>query len=272
VRLYQKFFFVVAAVTFTFAATAIGQTEGEQKAEKKSEKPGRNDKSAFTMTAEALAESTIFVYGFPSGRAILDQIRKSSTERGRMNITQPDGKIERVNYQRYAIRGETHAADKVRIDQEYPTARFALIYDGTKTFGVFNNAVFVPAPEAIRSMESGIFRGLDTLLRYKESGSTLLLGQREKIMGVDYQVLDITDDQGRTTRFFISAKSYRVMMLTYTDGGVEYRRRFYDYNYAQGTLVPYRSVLWAGDSIVEEVELGTVTYGQKVDEGLFKAD
>ena len=60
-------------------------------------------------------------------------------------------------------------------------------------------------------------------------------------------------------------------MLSYDDEGVKYRRKFYDYNYAQGTLVPFRSVLWAGDKIVEEIEIGTVTYGQKVDEELFKA-
>jgi len=60
------------------------------------------------------------------------------------------------------------------------------------------------------------------------------------------------------------------MMLTYEDAGVKFRRKFYDFNYAQGTLVPYRTVLWANDKIVEETELGTITFGQKVDEGLFK--
>ncbi len=59
-------------------------------------------------------------------------------------------------------------------------------------------------------------------------------------------------------------------MLTYEDSGVKYRRKFYDYNYAQGTLVPYRSVLWADEKKVEETEIGTITFGQKVDEGLFK--
>jgi hypothetical protein len=33
-------------------------------------------------------------------------------------------------------------------------------------------------------------------------------------------------------------------MLSYTDAGVKYKRRFYDYNYAQGTLVPSHSILW----------------------------
>ena len=60
-------------------------------------------------------------------------------------------------------------------------------------------------------------------------------------------------------------------MLTYEENGVKYRRKFYDYNYAQGTLVPYRTVLWADDKIIEETDVGTVTYGQKVDDELFKS-
>ena len=61
------------------------------------------------------------------------------------------------------------------------------------------------------------------------------------------------------------------MMLDYDQDGVKYRRRFYDYNYAQGTLVPFRTVLWAGDKLVEETEVGTITFGQKIDETMFSA-
>jgi hypothetical protein len=90
-------------------------------------------------------------------------------------------------------------------------------------------------------------------------------------MGVDYFVVDITDSKGRTTRFYISAKTYRVMLLTYEFGGVKYTRRFYDYKYAQNTLVPYRTVLFADDRRVEEYQIGTITFGQKVDEELFRS-
>ena len=111
--------------------------------------------------------------------------------------------------------------------------------------------------------------GIEALLRYKEDGSTVAIQSRDKIMGVDYIVLDVTDKADRKTTFYVSAKTYRVMMLAYEDGGVRYRRKFYDYNVAQNTLVPYRTVLWANDKQVEETEIGTVTFGQKVDEALF---
>jgi hypothetical protein len=110
-----------------------------------------------------------------------------------------------------------------------------------------------------------------TPFRFKENESTLELIGREKQMGVEFYVLDVTDKQKRKTRFYVSVKSFRVMMLTYEADGVKYRRKFYDYNYAQGTLVPYRTVLWADEKIIEESEVGTITFGQKVDEELFKA-
>jgi hypothetical protein len=60
-------------------------------------------------------------------------------------------------------------------------------------------------------------------------------------------------------------------MIDYEEDGVKYRRKFYNYNYAQGTLVPYRSTLTADDKLVEETEVQTVTFGQKVDDDLFKS-
>jgi hypothetical protein len=179
--------------------------------------------------------------------------------------------VDNINYQRFVIRADSLDKEKIRLDQQLPTAKFSLVYNDDKIFGVFNNSVFPLREDVRKGFENQIFHGLEALLRYKESGSTLELQPREKLMGVDYYVVDVTDKQGRKTRFYISAKSFRVMMLTYEDGDVKYRRKFYDYNYAQGTLVPNRSVLWADDKLVEETEVLYVTYGQKVDEELFKA-
>ena len=41
-------------------------------------------------------------------------------------------------------------------------------------------------------------------------------------------------------------------MLTYEEDGIKYKQKSYDQRYAQGTLVPYRSVLTANDKVVEE--------------------
>jgi len=226
-------------------------------------------------TAEQVAETTIFFYGFPGyvttpmGRDRLNQIRKTTLERGKTTITAADGKTESANYQRFVVRGESLAKEKIRLDQDFPSAKYSLVSTDDKIFGIYNNTVFTPREDASKSFENQIVHGLETLLRYKENGSQLALLPREKLMGVDYYVLDVTDKLQRKTRFYISAKTFHVMMLTYEDGGLSYKRKFYDYNQAQGTLVPFRTVLWANDKQVEETEVGTVTFGQKIDVALF---
>jgi len=224
-----------------------------------------------TVTAEQVAESAILVYAFPGGRVTLNQIRKTAIERGKISVSNPDGKTEHANYQKFTTRGETLGKEKIRLDQEFSGTRYSLVYNEDKIFGIANDTVFDPLEEASRSFQNQIVYGLEALLRYKENESKVELGGREKILGVDFYFLDVTDKQNRKTRFYISAKSFRVMMLEYEDAGVKYKRKFYNYNYAQGTLVPYRSVLWAGDKMIEETEIGTVTYGQKVDDALFAA-
>lgn len=223
------------------------------------------------LNAEQAVEFAILNYSAFGGRDRLNQIRKTTLERGKVSVTNAQGQIEQANYQRFILRGENSSKEKIRLDQEFPTARYSLVFADEKIFGIYNNTVFTPREDASRTFENQIAHSIDALLRYRENESTIVLAAREKLMGVDYYVLDLTDKQDRKTRFYVSAKSFRVMMLTYDEGGVTYKRKFYDYNYAQGTLVPYRSVLWAGDKQVEEVEIGTVTFGQKIDEGLFSA-
>lgn len=222
-------------------------------------------------TPEQVAESTIFLYGYPGGRATLNQIRKTTQERGTSSYTNAENKVERATYQKFIMRGESLNKERIRLDQDFPTAKYALVFSDDKIFGIYNNTVFSPREDASKGFENQIVHGIEALLRYKENESKLELAEREKVMGVDFYVVDVTDKEGRKTRFYVSVKSFRVLMLTYDDAGVKYKRKFYDYNYAQGTLVPFRTVLWANDKIVEETDVGTVTFGQKVDEDMFKA-
>ena len=224
------------------------------------------------ITADQVIEtSLVAAYAYGVGRPLLNQIRKTTAERGKAVYTGADGKAEAASYQKFVIRAESLGKEKIRLDQEFSNARYSLIFNDDKIMGVYNNTVFTPREDAARGFENQIVRGLEAFLRYKENGSTVEMGPREKQMGVDFYLIDVTDSQQRKTRFYVSAKSWRVMMLTYEENGVKYRRKFYDYKYAQGTLVPFRTVLWADDKIIEETEVGTITFGQKVDEELFKA-
>jgi len=220
-------------------------------------------------TAEQIVESTIFIYGLGGGRERLDQIRKTVVERGKSKVAGANGRIDQATYTRYVSRGADLWKDKIRLDQEVPNARFSLLTSDNKIILVFNGTILTPSEEAARAFEDTSYRGIEALLRYKESGSTLTLAGREKELGVEFFAVDLTDNKQRKTRFYISVKSFRVMMLTYEEAGVKYKRKFYNYNYAQGTLVPYRTVLTANEKVIEETDIGTITFGQKIDEEMF---
>jgi len=218
------------------------------------------------FTPEQVAEVTILAYGV---RDRLNQVRKTTTESGTTTYVRADGQTEQSKYQRFILRGEALEKERIRLDQQFSNAKYSLLYNSGSVIGLYDNSTFTPREDVAKSFENQIVHGIDALLRYKEDGSTLAIASRDKVMGVDYIILDLTDKQQKKTSYYISAKTYRVMMLTYEDGGVHYKRKFYDYNYAQGTLVPFRTVLWADEKQVEDSEIGTVTFGQKMDEAMF---
>lgn len=265
-------FLILTSVSLTVAQNV---TVSKEKTDKKvkQEKPNTKKQTADLnkpATAEQVAESAIFIYGGLLGRQNLNQIRKTTIERGKISFTDAKGKTEAANYERWILRGENLNKERIRFDQVFPDAKFALVYNNEKIFGLYNDSVFTPRDDASNSFQSQIWHGLEALLRYKENEAKLELAGRDKIFGVDFFLLDVIDKQNRKTRFYVSSKSFRVMMLEYEEAGVKYKRKFYDYNYAQGTLVPYRSVLWANDKQIEEVEVGTITFGQKIEDAMFQ--
>jgi hypothetical protein len=114
-------------------------------------------------------------------------------------------------------------------------------------------------------------------LRYKENGSTLNMIGKEKQKGLELYVVDVVDKDKQSTRYYISAKSLHVLWLEYEEpapGGatpIKYSRRFMDYRIAQGTLVPYRSMLLEDGKQIQETRILNVTYGIKLDDALFKS-
>lgn len=239
------------------------------------EKPVKQEKAkapAKQATAEQVAEGAIFVYGSREGMA---QIRKSGVERGRITRAIGDGKSEEATYERRFIRGASVDKDRTRFDQKMPTTEYALVFSAGQVWGVINDARFIPKQETTQGFLMPQWHGLDTLLRYKENGSTLNLVGKEQQKGLDLYVLDVTDKEQRRTRFYVSAKTLRVLWLQFEqrpEGGgdpIKYQTKFHDYHVAQGTLVPYRTVLYKDGNQIEETRILTITYGPKVDEALF---
>jgi hypothetical protein len=226
-----------------------------------------------TFTPEQIAETTILVYG---SRPRLEQIRRNGLENGKLTRIASDGRTEEATYQRRFVRGADSTKDKVRLDQKTPTLEYSLVYGEGKTWGLLNGATFTPRSDTATEFLSSAWHGLDALLRYKENGSTLNLIGKDKQKGIDFYTLEVTDKEKRKTRYAISAKLYKVLWLDYeepvTEGGtpVKYRRYFYDYKYAQNTLVPYRTVLFEDGRQTQETHVMNITYGLKLEDSLFQ--
>lgn len=266
-----KTFGLLAALCLASVSGIAAQEDKTAEKPKKQEKPKPQQVDlSKAATADQVAESAIIIYGGLRGRENLQQIRRTTVEMGKTVVTGADRTTEQISYAKRVVRGENLEKERIRVDQEISGSRYSLIYNNGSVFGLFNETVFTPKDESVNAFQNQLWHGLEALLRYKENGATLVLNGREKYMNVEYYVLDVTDKQNRQTRFFISTKTLRVMSLEYTENAVKYARRFYDYRYAQGTLVPYRTTLSSGDRQIEESIVSTITFGQKVEDDVFQ--
>ena len=237
--------------------------------------PDRNQQKIKEFTADQLAEATIYVYG---SRELLTQIRRNGIERGR--VCRPNcetaAKTEEATYERRFVRGDQSDKDRIRVDQKMPSLEYSLIYGGARLWGIINGASFTPRQDAANTFLNQHRHSIENLLRYKEDGSTLTLVGKDKQKGLDLYILDIVGKDQQRTRYFISAKSLHVLWLEYDEPGTgatptKFRRTFHDYRYAQGTLVPFRTVLLQDGTQTQETRVLTVTYGVKLDDSLFKS-
>jgi hypothetical protein len=225
------------------------------------------------LTLDQIVETTIAVFG---GRAGLTLVRRNGWERGKTTSITDDGHTEDGTYERRFIRGENLEKDKIRLDQKTATLEYALVYGEGKTWGFINGSAFTPRSDAATSFLSQVWHGIDALLRYKEDGSTVTLVGKDKQQNIDLYVVELTDKEKRRTRYYISQKFFRVLRLEYeepaTEGGkpVKYMRKFYDYQYIQGTLVPKRTIFFEDGKQKQETNVLSITYGIKMDDTLFK--
>lgn len=257
--------------------SSLAQEQTNSNQNTRSEKqpdPAKLDKSK-NFTAEQIAEAAIYIYG---SRPLLAQIRRNGLERGRVckPTCEVPGKTEEATYERRFVRGEKSDKDKVRVDQKMPTLEYSLIYGGGRLWGLINGTAFTPREDAANTFLSQQRHSIDNLLRYKENGSALALVGKDKQKGLDLYVIDVTGPDKQKTRYFISTKTLHIVWLEYEENApgaqpVKFRRSFHDYRYAQGTLVPYKTVLLQDGSQTQETKILTVTFGIKLDDSLFKS-
>lgn len=227
-------------------------------------------------TAEQVVESAIAVAGNGFGRVILTQIRRNGLEIGKETRMRPDGRSEESRYERRFVFGDKPEKDKVRVDSKTPQAEYTLVYGEGRLFGIINGATFTPRPDTAADFISQQAHSIDSLLRYKENESKISSAGKDKQQGIEMYVIDLVDKSNRKTRYFISARTFRILSLEYEETppgsstAVKYSKRFYDYRLAQGTQVPYRTVTMEDGKQTVETHILTITYGVKMDDALFK--
>ena len=265
------------AVPHTTHAAAVSQDPKDKqqtkdkKPEAKPEPPKQNGKDV-KYTAEQVVESVILIYGTRPG---LEQIRRYGVERGKITRTTTEGNTEESEYERRFVRGENLDKDKIRLDQKLPTMEYSLIFGDGKLWGLINGAAFTPRQDATANFISQHHHSIDSLLRYKECGYTITMAGKDQQKGLDLFLIDLVDKEGRKTRYYISARSLRVLWLEYEEGNpggvpVKYTRKFLDYRVVQQTLVPYRTVLVEDGRQSQESRVLTITYGVKVSDSIFQ--
>ena len=229
-----------------------------------------------TPTAEQIAETVIAYAGNGFGRVVLTQIRRNGIERGKLTRPSDDGRTEEVRYEMRFVRGDKSEKDKVRFDSKTPQSEYSLVYGEGRIFGIINGSVFTPRADATADFIAQQAHSIDALLRYKENESKISSAGKDKKLGVELYVIDLVDKANRKTRYFISAKTFRILSLEYeeTPPGsatpLKYTKRFYDYRVAQGTQLPFRTVLMEDGKLVVEKRIMTVTYGVKMEDALFQ--
>jgi hypothetical protein len=280
--LLRLFLALLALATLVLSLAAPGKTraaaapQDTKKDEKKESKPPPKPeiKQDTKFTAEQIVESVILIYGTRPG---LEQIRRNGVERGKLTRYNTQGAAEEADYERRFVRGENLDKDKIRLDQKLPTMEYSLIFREGKLLGVINGAAFTPRQDAMASFISQHHHSIDSLLRYKECGSTITLVGKDAQKGLDLFVIDLVDKERRKTRYYISARSLRVLWLEYDEGNpggvpVKYTRKFLDYRVVQQTLVPYRTVLLEDGRQSQETRVLTITYGVKVSDSSFNPE
>jgi len=256
----------------TRAAVAQQETKQGAKEAPKQEAPKPNSKDT-KFTAEQIVESVILVYGSRPG---LEQIRRYGIERGKITRFPAQGNAEEADYERSFVRGENLEKDKIRLDQKLPTMEYSLVFGDGKLWGIINGAAFTPKQDTAENFISQHHHSIDSLLRYKECGSTITLVGKEQQKGLDLYLVDLVDKEKRKTRFYVSARTLRVLWLEYEEGTpgsvpVKYTRKFLDYRAVQQTLAPYRILLLEDGRQSQETRVLTITYGVKVRDSLFKS-
>lgn len=168
--------------------------------------------------------------------------------------------------------------DLVILELDLPDTKFTMGFDGEKTWALNNGEKTELNPELSTAFRSSYAHSFEALLRYKEDGSKIEYVDTKKIATLEIDIIDLTMTDGTKTRYEVSRRSGHVLSLEYETQPatpeakpIKYRLRFKDFKPVQNTIViPYTTVVYENDVIVEERTVIEAAFGMQLEEKLFK--
>ncbi|HKP87018.1 MAG TPA: hypothetical protein VJZ26_13025 [Blastocatellia bacterium] len=264
-----------------------GKVPNEKELEKSRKGAEKGKASEVKLSpAEAIAEVAIIGYG---GRKQIETVRAAIQEEGTIRLATDQGDLT-GNFILRSMRKEKTWQDLLRVDLELsppdpdrsagrvPPVKYVIGFNGASVWSAQNNQYVTPRPDADVAFRAQLSHEYMALLRYKEDGSKLELVGPETVVGVDTNVLDMTNPNGEKTRYWLSTKTYRILHAEYQlklgdDQAVtKYRVSYYytPFRVVQNTLVPSRRVMTQDGKFVQEITLTNVIYSAKLDPEIFQ--
>lgn len=262
-----------------------GKVPNEKELEKDRKKQEKAKAEEPKLTpVEALLELTIIAYG---GRKQLQTVRAAIQEEGTIRLATDQGDIT-GSYNLRSKRSEKSWQDLLRIDLELTppgseqrqggTIKYVIAFNGGSVWSAQNNQYVSPRPEAEASFRAQLTHDYTTLLRYKEDGSKVELLPPETVVGVLANVVEMATPDGEKTRYWISAKTYRIIHAEYelkmseAQTPTKFRVSYYyvPFRVVQNTLVPVRRVMTQDGKFVQEINLTNITYSAKLEAEIFQ--
>lgn len=264
-----------------------GKIPDEKELEKKKKSQEKTAGAQARLSpVETIAELTIIAYG---GRKQLETVRSGIQEEGTIRLATDQGDMT-GDFVLRSLRREKTWQDLLRVDLTLTPPgteaqrgaggkiKYTIGYNGATVWSAQNNQYVTPRPEAEAAFRAQLTREYMGLLRYKEDGSKIELVGPETVVGVDTNVIDLTNPNSEKTRYWISTRTYRILHAEYelkpAEGQASTRYRvsyFYTpFKVVQNTLVPIRRVMMQDGKFVQEINLSNITYSAKLDPEIFQ--
>lgn len=223
---------------------------------------------------EEVAERAILGYG---SRAAIYAVQRNGTLRALVKFFSADGTREGKIVTKF-IRKDKLKDDLRIVDLDLPGTRYILGFDGKETWNIHDGEIQKSNEEVAKAFHLAHAHSYESLLRYKENEAKLEYVTNTKLGNLEMDIVDLILPDGARTRYEVSRKSGRILYLNYEEKPnpqaepSKYRLYFKDFRVIQNTLVPYITMVYQDDKLIEERKVVEAVFNMQLKEEAFKAE